>query len=120
MQFKYSISGAFYTIMDAFDFHFLCRHFPRVSNIHVLAKSKETYLSMTWKIPLPKGEHKFLNVIFLDSFRFLPSSLLNLIERDSLERVTLMADLKSSQPNQERTFNNTHTHNILPTTDIFS
>lgn len=63
-----------------FDFHFLCRHFPKGSTIKVLAKSRETYLSITWKIPLAKSEHQFLNVIFLDSFRFLPSSLEKLVQ----------------------------------------
>lgn len=67
-----------------FDFHFLCRNFPKGANIQVLAKSKETYLSIQWKITLPESlndnTHKVLNVIFLDSYRFLPSSLAKLVE----------------------------------------
>lgn len=82
-----------------FDFHFLAKHFPKGSKIEVTPKTKENYITMSWKIPLPyeiielpdaKHTQKQklsdtlpptdMTITFLDSFRFLPASLDTLVK----------------------------------------
>lgn len=72
-----------------YDFHFLAKHFPVGSDVEVLPRTKENYIAMYWRIKLPVGidsntKDNFtlpthVKIAFLDSFRFLPSSLDTLV-----------------------------------------
>lgn len=64
---------------SSFDSHFLILELAKlkIGKINVIARTRENYLLVTWKV---RFENKFIEIRFIDSYKFLSSSLSNIIE----------------------------------------
>ena len=68
--------------------------------LNVIPQTKEKYMSLTARIPVDKtkeGKTVYFNVVFLDSFQFMSSSLANLV--NNLDSLPFTEVLKRDYPN---------------------
>ncbi|MEL7306377.1 MAG: endonuclease domain-containing protein [Pseudomonadota bacterium] len=68
--------------------------------LDVIPQTKEKYMTLSAKIPVDKtkeGKIVYFNVVFLDSFQFMPSSLANLVK--NLDELPFSEKMKTEHPN---------------------